>query len=589
MKNINKTVLACAAALLLSACGEGSAPEATQQLAATKSSAKQSSLVRASAQADYFASVQKVYLAYFGRPADYAGLRYFADLLQGYGAPSDIAALQASAGTNAQIKAVLDIFSGSKESLDLYAGDNGAFIDAVYNYLFSRAPDAAGKAYWVDNLNNGNMTRATAAINIMISAQGSDITIIDRKSAVAANFTDALDLPAEQRAYSGLTANASVRNMLSQVNASTDVSAFQTTVNSTISQLVANAPATAEGLYRSRLLGSGNTDIDFLVVDGDEMYGVYGTAIASMFNTTSFVQGTGTSDGTTFTSTNLKDFGGNPAQAASFTGTYTPGVSINGTVTTGVGPITVNATAVSSASFNYNTAAKLSDVAGTWRLTRKNKTNADVVISATGTISGTSADGCTFSGTLAPRSSGKNVFNASITYGASSSCEQPGTTMSGVAYSLLYNTGATRQLIIAATNTARTQGVSYSGFTATAAGQVAALQILDTTIGTGAVAAIGDTLQVHYTGYIYTDGVNGNRGAKFDSSVDRGSPLAVKLGTTSLIEGFTQGLIGLKQGGKRTLIIPASLGYGATGSGTTIPPNATLVFDIELVTVTKGS
>jgi FKBP-type peptidyl-prolyl cis-trans isomerase len=139
------------------------------------------------------------------------------------------------------------------------------------------------------------------------------------------------------------------------------------------------------------------------------------------------------------------------------------------------------------------------------------------------------------------------------------------------------------------TNSARTAGANYSGFTATAAGQVPALQILDTTIGTGATAALGDTLQVHYSGYVYSANVAGNKGAKFDSSVDRGTPLNVKLGTTSLIEGFTQGLVGLQQGGKRTLIIPAALGYGATGSGNVIPPNATIVFDVELISVVKGS
>jgi FKBP-type peptidyl-prolyl cis-trans isomerase len=588
MKNISKTALACAAALVLSACGGDTAPETTQ-LAATKTSAKQSSLVRASAQADYFAAVQKIYLAYFGRPADYAGLRYFADLLQSYGAPTDIVGLQSAASTNAQIKAVLDIFSGSKESLDLYAGDNSVFIDAVYNYLFSRAPDAAGKAYWIENLNNGNMTRATAAINIMNGALGSDVTIIDRKSTVAANFTNALDLPAEQRAYSGLTANASVRNMLSQVNASTDTNAFQATVNATISQLVASAPATAEGLYRSPLLGSGNTHIDFLVVDGDIMYGMYGASLPSLFNLTSFVQGTGTSDGTNFASTNLKDFGGNPAEAASFTGTYTPGASISGTVKIGTGNIPVTATAVSSATYNYNIAANLADVAGTWRLTRKNKTNANVTVAANGSFSGNSTDGCTFTGSITPRASGKNVFDASITYANHEKCEQPGQTLTGVAYSLLHNTGATRQLIIAATNAARTQGVNYSGFTATADGQVAALQILDTTVGTGAVAAINDTLAVHYTGYIYSANLPGNKGAKFDSSIDAGKTLTVKLGAGTVIPGFEQGLTGMKQGGKRTVIIPASLAYGATGTGTNIPPNASLVFDLELVTVTKGS
>lgn len=588
MKNINKTALACAAALFLAACGSDNVPEATQ-LASSKSSAKESARVVAYAQGDYFATVQKIYLAYFGRPADYSGLRFFADQLAANNAPTDIAALQVAANTNANLRAILDVFSNSKESLDLYAGDNATFIESVYTYLFSRPSDPAGKAFWVKALNDGVMTRATAAINIMISAQGSDITIIERKAAVAANFTTALDLPSEQRAYSGLTANASVRSMLSQVNASTDVNAFQSTIDSTISQLVANAPASPEGLYRSALLGSGNTHIDILMVDGDVLYGAYGAALPSMLNMTSFVQGSGTSNGVSFSSSDAKDFGPTVAESVTINANYNPGTTLTGTIKIGTGTININGTAVATSTYNYNTPANLADVAGTWRMTRKNKQNADVVIAANGTLTGTTTNGCNMSGTLKPRASGKNVFDVSLTYGSGTSCEIPSGTVTGVAYSTLYNSGATRQLIISATNAARTSGVNYYGYTATAAGQVAALQVLDTTLGTGATAAAGDTLQVHYSGYVYSANIAGNKGAKFDSSVDRGTPIQFKLGAGSVIQGWEQGLVGLKQGGKRTLIIPASLGYGATGSGTTIPPNATLVFDVELIAVAKGS
>jgi FKBP-type peptidyl-prolyl cis-trans isomerase FkpA len=255
----------------------------------------------------------------------------------------------------------------------------------------------------------------------------------------------------------------------------------------------------------------------------------------------------------------------------------------------GTGTIPVNATVVSNEFYNYNIPANLGDIAGSWRLERKNRTNADVVIAANGAFSGNSIDGCTFTGSLKPRASGKSVFDVTLTYGTHEKCELPGQTVTGNGYSMLFNRGATRQLIMAVKDANRTAGFNYSGFTATAAGQVQALQLLDTTLGTGATAALGDTLQVHYTGYIYSANIAGNKGAKFDSSVDAGKPLAVKLGTTSLIEGFTQGLIGLRQGGKRTLIIPASQAYGATGSGDKIPPNASIVFDVELISVVKGS
>ena len=106
------------------------------------------------------------------------------------------------------------------------------------------------------------------------------------------------------------------------------------------------------------------------------------------------------------------------------------------------------------------------------------------------------------------------------------------------------------------------------------------LQYLDPHIGTGAVATAGQQVQVHYTGWLYNDGV---QGAKFDSSKDRGQPFAFHLGAGMVIAGWDEGVAGMAMGGQRTLIIPASLGYGARGAGGVIPPNATLKFDVELL------
>ncbi len=106
------------------------------------------------------------------------------------------------------------------------------------------------------------------------------------------------------------------------------------------------------------------------------------------------------------------------------------------------------------------------------------------------------------------------------------------------------------------------------------------LQIEDTTPGTGAEAKAGQTCVMHYTGWLW---VNGAKGAKFDSSHDRNSPFSFKLGKGQVIRGWDEGVAGLKIGGKRTLIIPPDLGYGARGAGGVIPPNATLIFEVELV------
>jgi peptidylprolyl isomerase len=108
------------------------------------------------------------------------------------------------------------------------------------------------------------------------------------------------------------------------------------------------------------------------------------------------------------------------------------------------------------------------------------------------------------------------------------------------------------------------------------------LQITDTKVGTGASPKRGQTAVVHYTGWLYKNGV---KGAKFDSSVDRNEPFEFPVGMGRVIRGWDEGVATMKVGGKRTLIIPPGLAYGASGAGGVIPPNATLIFDIELLGV----
>jgi FKBP-type peptidyl-prolyl cis-trans isomerase FkpA len=106
------------------------------------------------------------------------------------------------------------------------------------------------------------------------------------------------------------------------------------------------------------------------------------------------------------------------------------------------------------------------------------------------------------------------------------------------------------------------------------------LQYTDELAGSGAEAVSGKTVRVHYTGWLYENGVQGK---KFDSSRDRNDPFEFPLGAGMVIRGWDEGVAGMKVGGKRTLIIPPQLGYGARGAGGVIPPNATLKFDVELL------
>ncbi len=107
----------------------------------------------------------------------------------------------------------------------------------------------------------------------------------------------------------------------------------------------------------------------------------------------------------------------------------------------------------------------------------------------------------------------------------------------------------------------------------------------DTRLGEGAEATSGRNISVHYTGWLYDEAAADHKGKKFDSSRDRNEPFDFPLGAGQVIKGWDQGFDGMKVGGQRTLIIPAKMGYGARGAGGVIPPNATLIFDVELLRV----
>lgn len=107
----------------------------------------------------------------------------------------------------------------------------------------------------------------------------------------------------------------------------------------------------------------------------------------------------------------------------------------------------------------------------------------------------------------------------------------------------------------------------------------------DTKAGTGMEAIAGKQVTVHYTGWLYDEARGDHKGRKFDSSRDRKEPFTFRLGAGEVIRGWDEGVAGMKVGGARTLTIPPDFGYGRRGAGGVIPPNATLVFDVELLEV----
>ncbi len=115
------------------------------------------------------------------------------------------------------------------------------------------------------------------------------------------------------------------------------------------------------------------------------------------------------------------------------------------------------------------------------------------------------------------------------------------------------------------------------------AAPMSSLMITDVKVGTGAEATAGQEVSVHYTGWLYDANAADKHGKQFDSSRTRGTPFSFPLGAGRVIKGWDQGVAGMKVGGQRTLTIPSALGYGARGAGGSIPPNAVLVFDVELL------
>ncbi len=146
---------------------------------------------------------------------------------------------------------------------------------------------------------------------------------------------------------------------------------------------------------------------------------------------------------------------------------------------------------------------------------------------------------------------------------------------------IVFTTGQVAKSRAAATNDA----ASTTAPNAAPAAATEGSKMTDVKEGTGAEAVAGKTVVVHYTGWLYDESAADHKGKKFDSSRDRGDPFDFPLGGGRVIKGWDQGVAGMKVGGQRTLVIPPEMGYGARGAGGVIPPNATLVFDVELLDV----
>lgn len=211
---------------LLGSCGGDSAPPAMRSAAPSRAQALLASPAVAS---DYTPAVQELYISYYGRPADPAGLAYWNGVLLATGAPTDLQALAVAYAGNTSIKAVVDGFANSAESAALYGTDNpGIFVDAIYRNALGRPPDQGGLAYWTAQLTQGILTRGQTALAMIAAAAAqpstsTDEQLVHNRLLIAISFTAQLTDKAALMAYSGSAANTIARSMLSAVSASTPV------------------------------------------------------------------------------------------------------------------------------------------------------------------------------------------------------------------------------------------------------------------------------------------------------------------------------------------------------------------------------
>jgi hypothetical protein len=218
---------------------------------------------------EYTAVAEQIYIAYFGRPADRAGLINMTNLLATGQAPTAITDIAAAYYTNGAVKAIFDSFGASTESTTLYTGTDAQFIVSIYHNVLGRDPLLTGLDFWTNALATHQMTRAEAAIQIMAAAQANatDAATIANKTTVATNFTAAIDTAAEDLGYNGKAAAQTARDMLSTVNSTTNTTDFNATVTATLAGL-SGTGGTAYTLTTSQdvLVGSAGNDTFTAVV-----------------------------------------------------------------------------------------------------------------------------------------------------------------------------------------------------------------------------------------------------------------------------------------------------------------------------------
>lgn len=454
---------------------------------------------------DYASVAQQLYIAYFGRPADFFGLQGMENALLASGVAPTMDAIAGAYPKNAAIKAIFDNFGTSAESVALYgSGSDAAFINSIYMNVLNRQADLPGLSFWVNALGNGSMTRASAAVQIMAAAStanadATDLATTAAKTAVATNFTNAIDTAPEVIGYSGNVAAAQARAMLALVGSTTVPGDFQATVESTLNS-IANPPP---------VIVNSN-----LTTAADNLPGTTGND--NFVGTVPLTAAGGIDASATLTAGDVVNGGvGTDSLSLSVSGSVTSGGAVTNTVNPNIKG--VEKVLVSNVSAFSGTASALTTVV--------DLSLADSSLSGIGTNASTTAGVLTkftnVGSLVAVEQAGKGnlevAFNAAVVAGATDtlgltltgvgSAAIPATATAAVAAS--FKTTGVETLNISGNGVnvvsvddagLKTLNVTGSGATTVSFANIATLTKIDATAATGAVTIKGDGLALFTTG-----------------------------------------------------------------------------------------
>lgn len=351
----------------------------------------------------YVPIAEKLYVSYFGRPADPAGLANMEAQFAAAGAPTTAQAFVDAYATNATVKAVIDSFGNSQESKNLYGtGSTQTFVTAIFTYLLNRSPLDAGLTYWSNAIDSGAMSRGQAAMNILVGAENNTSTqgLIDAARlanvvTISANFTHSIDTPEEVAGYAGQVAAGKARTMLATVTNTTDPVVFQDTVDTTIAGMGVATTCGSFTLGSTSTSASSDGGTGSLSVTGTSGCAWTATSNASWITVTSGTSGSGSGSVGYSVAANTG--------SSSRTGSMTIG-GVTFTVSQAAPAATCGAATISPASSSVSSAG------------------------GTGSVSVTASSGC-------PWTASSNASWITVTSGAS------GSGSGSVGYSVAANTG----------------------------------------------------------------------------------------------------------------------------------------------------